>query len=333
MSTDKMRESFEAWVTASAWENKHRGFWDVWQAALATVEPVQVSRDTCGSCVNFTGESCKTAFEGHERYSDSASCDEFEDVETVQVRMDQCTNSDSWNCKYCNKTATCKAINDTGNHGTPVEPEVSQPTYDMSIHSNPDAQAWAKFFMETIKFKSDLVIDESLMLGWFANAMMAMHDHIKQVEPEVSQPVAEGYLVNVGGSGEHLTVNWLGKPVEGLLYSSPPDYEALKVKIKNLEELAVDDQGTMEAQDSEIRRLELRVAEVSEQRDNIAALAIESYTERTRLESENEALKKTMRDIGDQNHDQYEQLAAYVATIESKCIEYRQLLGLEDQTK
>ena len=47
--------------------------------------------------------------------------------------------------------------------------------YDKSIHHNPDAKAWAKFFMESICGK---VIDEELMLGWFANAMMAMHDHI-----------------------------------------------------------------------------------------------------------------------------------------------------------
>lgn len=53
--------------------------------------------------------------------------------------------------------------------------------YDMKIHSNPDAQAWAKFFIQTKKEASWQIedIDESLMLGWFANAMMAMHDHIK----------------------------------------------------------------------------------------------------------------------------------------------------------
>ena len=52
--------------------------------------------------------------------------------------------------------------------------------YDMSIHDNSDAAAWAKFFMET-KTKNNWSlddIDEDLMLGWFANAMMAMHDHV-----------------------------------------------------------------------------------------------------------------------------------------------------------
>ena len=52
--------------------------------------------------------------------------------------------------------------------------------YDMSIHSNPDAQAWAKFFIETTKYMDrDAFRDEAYMTGWFANAMMAMHDHLK----------------------------------------------------------------------------------------------------------------------------------------------------------
>ena len=54
--------------------------------------------------------------------------------------------------------------------------------YDKSIHSNPDAQAWAKFFIDTLAEQSWRIedIDESLMTGWFANAMMAMHDHVKR---------------------------------------------------------------------------------------------------------------------------------------------------------
>lgn len=59
-----------------------------------------------------------------------------------------------------------------------------QDDYDRSIHSNPDAQAWAKLFMES-KAKNNWTmeqIDESLMIGWFANAMMAMHDHIYQTK-------------------------------------------------------------------------------------------------------------------------------------------------------
>ena len=52
--------------------------------------------------------------------------------------------------------------------------------YDMSIHSSADASDWAKFYKKTFPDA-----DESLMLGWFANAMMAMHDnlHREQIEP------------------------------------------------------------------------------------------------------------------------------------------------------
>jgi hypothetical protein len=51
--------------------------------------------------------------------------------------------------------------------------------YDMSIHTNPDAVAWAKFYAETkAKSKDPANFDsEENMAGWFANAMMAMHDH------------------------------------------------------------------------------------------------------------------------------------------------------------
>ena len=56
--------------------------------------------------------------------------------------------------------------------------------YDMSIHTNPDALAWAKFYAET---KERVMREhperapfdsEENMVGWFANAMMAMHDHV-----------------------------------------------------------------------------------------------------------------------------------------------------------
>lgn len=53
--------------------------------------------------------------------------------------------------------------------------------YDMRIHTNPDAQAWAKFFAEKYKVWSEAGVEadtEELMTAWFANAMMAMHDHL-----------------------------------------------------------------------------------------------------------------------------------------------------------
>ena len=58
--------------------------------------------------------------------------------------------------------------------------------YDMSIHTNPDAMAWAKFFVEHTKnMDRDAFRDEGYMVGWFANAMMAMHDHMTGFKPVV----------------------------------------------------------------------------------------------------------------------------------------------------
>lgn len=51
--------------------------------------------------------------------------------------------------------------------------------YDMSIHTNPDAMAWATFFMEKWEKNGKPEPDIDMMFGWFANAMMAMHDHLR----------------------------------------------------------------------------------------------------------------------------------------------------------
>lgn len=59
--------------------------------------------------------------------------------------------------------------------------------YDPSIHSNPDAKAWADFFVAVFPGQAD---KHELMIGWFANAMMAMHDHLKAQQPaHVSVPM------------------------------------------------------------------------------------------------------------------------------------------------
>jgi hypothetical protein len=57
--------------------------------------------------------------------------------------------------------------------------------YDKSIHHNPDAQVWTKFFIETTKdMDRDAFRDEGYMISWFANAMMAMHDYLYTKEIE-----------------------------------------------------------------------------------------------------------------------------------------------------
>ena len=57
--------------------------------------------------------------------------------------------------------------------------------YDRNIHHNPDAQAWAKFFIETTKdMDREVFSDEGYMIAWFSNAMMAMHDSMKPQETD-----------------------------------------------------------------------------------------------------------------------------------------------------
>lgn len=63
----------------------------------------------------------------------------------------------------------------------PSDWQPSGADYDRSIHSNPDAKAWADFFVATFPGLAD---KHDLMLGWFANAMMAMHDHLKAQQPQ-----------------------------------------------------------------------------------------------------------------------------------------------------
>ena len=50
--------------------------------------------------------------------------------------------------------------------------------YDMSIHSSTDAREWTDFFFKTYP---NCNVDRGAMIGWFANAMMAMHDNERKV--------------------------------------------------------------------------------------------------------------------------------------------------------
>jgi phage tail protein X len=65
--------------------------------------------------------------------------------------------------------------------------------YDMSIHTNPDARAWAKLFMETYA-KNPGIVEEATMIGWFANAMMAMHDHLLPHKAPVVLPDGSAFV-------------------------------------------------------------------------------------------------------------------------------------------
>lgn len=57
-----------------------------------------------------------------------------------------------------------------------ISTQAGKQPYDMSIHTNPQAMAWVKFFRQC---NPECNMSDDAMLGWFANAMMAMHDYLK----------------------------------------------------------------------------------------------------------------------------------------------------------
>jgi hypothetical protein len=83
--------------------------------------------------------------------------------------------------------------------------------YDRSIHSNPDAAAWADFFVATFPGLAD---KRDTMLGWFANAMMAMHDSVKAAAPSSGNDKLWRLRETLGGDKAHLRSIQVGTILE-----------------------------------------------------------------------------------------------------------------------
>jgi hypothetical protein len=73
--------------------------------------------------------------------------------------------------------------------------EADTPDYDMSIHTNPRADAWVAFFRQC---NPDCNVPDDVMLGWFANAMMAMHDHLTGAGPFALPDGSACFVATVG---------------------------------------------------------------------------------------------------------------------------------------
>jgi hypothetical protein len=50
------------------------------------------------------------------------------------------------------------------------------PPTPKGLHTNPDARAWADYFMACKEYNPAIANDPKTMVGWFANAMMAALD-------------------------------------------------------------------------------------------------------------------------------------------------------------
>ena len=82
--------------------------------------------------------------------------------------------------------------------------------YDRAIHHNPDARAWADMFVQTFPRLAD---KHGLMVGWFANAMMAMHDSMPAAATARERDVAHTQLAEAQSladrlQGERDTLAW-----------------------------------------------------------------------------------------------------------------------------
>lgn len=65
---------------------------------------------------------------------------------------------------------------------------------DSTIHlvGEFDAQVWAETFQKVV-VDGGITIDSELMLGWFANAIMAGYDHARRPRIEPMEPFAFAY--------------------------------------------------------------------------------------------------------------------------------------------
>lgn len=68
--------------------------------------------------------------------------------------------------------------------GMPGNPYVNENGKLIPLVECFDAKIWAEEFMKTYKFlfEQEQEIDEGLMIGWFANAIMSGHDHATRRE-------------------------------------------------------------------------------------------------------------------------------------------------------
>lgn len=66
--------------------------------------------------------------------------------------------------------------------------------YDLSIHQNPDAMAWAKLFIETYEKLGKPEVELDWIHVWFCNVMMAMHDHLHPERAPIVMPDGSAFF-------------------------------------------------------------------------------------------------------------------------------------------
>jgi hypothetical protein len=111
-----------------------------------------------------------------------------------------------------------------------------------------DAIIWAKEFMRILhqrlpKIEIDWVVDEDLMRGWFANAIMAGYDEAKRRNQKLYEPLSENdmgllmYKIIADLGDYEAKENWTGKHIQSSAKKLASDlahaiYEAWQNKSK-----------------------------------------------------------------------------------------------------
>ena len=68
---------------------------------------------------------------------------------------------------------------------------------EKKLIGNMDARVWAEEFVRLINSSSGIDIDEGLMIGWFANAIMTGHDSGKKEKVTETLPSRDKYYIFV----------------------------------------------------------------------------------------------------------------------------------------
>ena len=175
----------------------------------------------------------------------------------------ECTNSDSWNCKYCNKTKDCEALKDPRNFAAPKAEPVQRPVAQVSID----------------------VDGSNKRLTWYSHK--AMHEIPEWTKLYAApQPVANQLIKGMADALRHALKELDTETPEdidyGQLYSALAAYEAFKVEpahsddardalVVALDALIADYDGEIHNEYGGTSMLDSRLSEINYAREALAA--------------------------------------------------------------
>lgn len=77
---------------------------------------------------------------------------------------------------------------------------------ELSEQCGVDAKKWAEAFCQYVKLLYNVELDEGWVIGWFANPMMAMHDHCLGIKPVVLDDGSSFFVATVGNNTDNVGI-------------------------------------------------------------------------------------------------------------------------------